>query len=310
MPTVKSCQNGSNAARSVFMSKRVKVDCEHVFGKNGFPLDVSSWVDHGDYPLHIHDFSEIAIIMEGSCMAEVDGQQFHCHTGDVFVLHGNRPHAYLNTDHLGIINITYTPKTIGLDQFDSGLLPGYQALFVVEPALRNRNPYNRHLTLTLDQLIKVKALTDLMEEELHGQEPGYQLTAVGHFMILVTLLSRYYSASEAPDTRKALQLGKALSYLEQHFMEEIQIENLARISGMSRRSFFRAFSEVTGQTPLAYLLRLRVMKAVEMLEMTDKNITETAFDCGFQDSNYFSRQFKKIMGATPSEFQKKYNRIR
>ncbi|QHI68690.1 helix-turn-helix domain-containing protein [Tichowtungia aerotolerans] len=292
------------------MSELVTVDCKHVFGDTGFPLDVSSWIDHGDYPRHIHDFSEIAIIMEGSGTTEVDGQLFHCHTGDVFVLHGNRPHAYLDTDHLGIINITYNPQIIGLDQFDSGLLPGYQALFVVEPALRSRSPYNRHLTLSLDQLIKVKALTDLMEKELHARQPGCQLMAVGHFMILVTLLSRYYSESEAPDTRKALQLGKALSYLEKHFMEEVQIENLAKISGMSRRSFFRAFSEVTGQTPLAYLMRLRIMKAVEMLEMTDKNITETAFDCGFQDSNYFSRQFKKIMGHTPSDFQKKYSRIK
>lgn len=292
------------------MSELVKGDYEYVFGETGFPLSVFTWVNHGDYPLHTHDFSEIAIVVEGRGTTEVDGQNFHCQTGDVFVLHGNRPHAYLDTDRLGIINITYKPQVIKLDQFDSGLLPGYQALFVVEPALRSRNPYNRHLTLTLDQLIKVKALTDLMEEELHAREPGYQLMAVGHFMILVTLLSRYYSESEAPDTRKALQLGKALSYLEQHFMEEIQIENLAKISGMSRRSFFRAFSEVTGQTPLAYLLRLRIMKAVEMLEMTDKNITETAFDCGFQDSNYFSRQFKKIMGSTPSEFQKKYSRIK
>ncbi len=292
------------------MSKLVKVDSQYVFGENGFPLDVSSWVDHGDYPLHIHDFSEIAIVMEGSATTEVDGQQFHCHTGDVFVLHGDRPHAYLNTDRLGIINITYNPQIAGLDQFDSGLLPGYQALFVVEPALRGREPYNRHLTLSLDQLIKVRALTDIMEKELHAKEPGYKLTAVGHFMILVTLLSRYYSKSEAPDTRKAFRLGKALSHLEKHFMEEIQIENLAKISGMSRRSFFRAFSEVTGQTPLAYLLRLRIIKAVEMLETTDKNITETAFDCGFQDSNYFSRQFKKIMGVPPSEFQKKYSRIK
>jgi len=50
------------------------------------------------------------------------------------------------------------------------------------------------------------------------------------------------------------------------------------------------------------------MKALELLETTKNSITEIAFDCGFQDSNYFPRQFKKVINTTPSEFQKKFNR--
>lgn len=290
------------------MNKPLKVPQEHVFGKDGFPLDVSTWAEHGDYPAHTHHFSEIAIVLAGTGISAVDGQEFPFHAGDVFVLHGNRPHAYLKTQHLTLVNITYDPKLIPLDRFNPGTLAGYQALFVIEPKVRKSAPYKRHLTLTGEQLIQIKALTDIMERELHGRAPGYQLMAVGHFMILVTLLSRFYSDKPAADHHKVLQLGAAISHLEKHFAEEPDIDALARIAHMSRRSFFRAFAEVTGQSPLKYLHHLRIMKAVEMLELTDKNITETAFDCGFSDSNYFSRQFKKNIGQTPREFQTKYRR--
>jgi len=288
------------------MKTNLKVPPEHVFGKDGFRLDVSTWTEHGDYPAHTHSFSEIAIVLEGTGISQVDGQEFPFHAGDVFVLHGNRPHAYLKTRHLTLINITYDPKIIALERFNPGTLAGYQALFVIEPKVRKAVPYKRHLTLPGEQLIQIKALTNIMERELHKRRPGFQLMAVGHFMILVTLLARFYSEKPASDAHKVLQLGEAISYLENHFAEEPDIDALARIAHMSRRSFFRAFAEVTGQSPVRYLHHLRVMKAVEMLEMSDKNITETAYDCGFQDSNYFSRRFKEVMGISPAEFKAKH----
>jgi len=47
------------------------------------------------------------------------------------------------------------------------------------------------------------------------------------------------------------------------------------------------------------------MKAVHMLEFADKNITEIAFECGFTDSNYFARQFRKLMNESPGDFRRR-----
>lgn len=282
---------------------------EDKFKELDFLLDVSTWKNHGDYPTHVHEFSKIAIVQGGSGVTIIDGESIPFHKGDVFVMHGHRANAYVDTQNLTMTNVLFSEKLIDLKRFEPGMLPGYHALFTVSPALRTAETYNRHLTLTVDQLIKVKALTDIMEKELNLKSPGYRLMAVGHFMILVALLSRYYSDSTTQDSHHALQLGKALSYLEENFAEEIDIKALARLSGMSLRTFFRLFPKVTGNTPLAYQNRLRILKAVELLEMTNLSVTEIAYDCGFHDSNYFSRQFKKIMEIPPSEFQKRYRRV-
>lgn len=291
------------------MADLLRLKPEDKFKELDFLLDVSTWEDHGDFPAHVHEFSKIAIVQHGSGIAEIDGESIPFHKGDVFVMHGTRANAYVNTEKLTMTNVLFRDSLIDLKRFEPGMMPGYHALFTVTPALRTTETYNRHLSLNVDQLIKVKALTDIMERELKKKNPGYRLMTVGHFMILVTLLSRFFSESNNHASHHALQLGKALSYLEEKFVEDIDIKELAKLSGMSLRTFFRLFPKVTGHTPLSYQNKLRILKAVELLELTDCSITEIAYDCGFHDSNYFSRQFKKALGMPPSEFQKRFNRL-
>lgn len=290
------------------MNEYQRLSREFVFGNRDFPLDVSTWENHPDYPLHTHDFSEIVIIAAGTGVNILDDDRFPLSAGKVFVLHGSRPHGYTETNQLTVINITYDPSLLTQLSFGMTSLPGYQALFVVEPALHRRGKFQRHMHLDMKQLINVRALTDIMEKEIHGSENGYQLIAMGHFMILITLLSRWYSHHAPPDASKVINIGRAISHMETHFSEPLHLDDLAQIARMSRRNFYRVFKEVTKEAPLAYLLRVRIMKAVNLLEMTDKSITEIGFECGFGDSNYFSRQFRQIMGFAPGEFRRQFNR--
>ncbi|MDR1281549.1 MAG: helix-turn-helix domain-containing protein [Opitutaceae bacterium] len=310
------------------MKKPVKVERELVFTHPDFPLDVSTWEKHPDYPPHTHDFSEIVIIAQGTGFNVVGEEEFPLGAGDVFVLHGERPHGYRNTRNLTVINVTYDPALLAATRLDVAGIPGYQALFVIEPALRKKGRYERHMHLDMDHLIRIKTLTDAIENELHsgtarrqsrryderhlsGKEStgprsgnhGCQFMAMGHFMILVGLLSRWYLGKPTVETRKIIGIGEAISFLETRSTENIEVDALARMAGMSRRSFYRVFQEVTGESPLSWLLHKRIMKAVTLLKTTDKNVTETAFECGFEDSNYFTRQFRRVMGISPREFR-------
>jgi AraC-like DNA-binding protein len=65
----------------------------------------------------------------------------------------------------------------------------------------------------------------------------------------------------------------------------------------------RVFRKATGQTPIEYLVRLRIQKAMELLRTTDRTITEIAMDVGFNDSNYFARQFRRLTDRSPRAFR-------
>ena len=65
----------------------------------------------------------------------------------------------------------------------------------------------------------------------------------------------------------------------------------------------RVFQSATGTAPLAWLIEQRVTRACAMLRHTDKRITEIAFEVGFNDSNYFTRQFRKATGFSPRDYR-------
>ena len=87
-------------------------------------------------------------------------------------------------------------------------------------------------------------------------------------------------------------------------MQPVTLDELVEISGMSRRNFIRTFEETTGSSPIKYLIDLRIREASRLLRSTDKSVTDIAFDVGFADSNYFSRQFRSALGISPREYRK------
>jgi AraC-like DNA-binding protein len=310
------------------MAESVKFERELVFLEKDFPLDVLILKEHPNYPPHVHDFSVIVIVLHGHGINVVGEEEFPVKAGDVFVHHGGRPHGYRETMNLGVINVIYDRSLLQKVYFDVASLPGYQSLFVVEPAMLNEGRYERHLTLGVTELAKAKELAEAIEKELYGdasrrravryedrhgtkvanmttrrEAAGYRFMAMAQFMALVGLISRAYNAEPTVESERIMRIGRAIAHMERHFDEGVTLPALAKMVGMSDRSFYRSFSMATGESPLAYLRTLRINKAAAMLRSTDKNVTEAAFECGFNDSSYFARQFRRVFGVSPRQFQ-------
>lgn len=95
-----------------------------------------------------------------------------------------------------------------------------------------------------------------------------------------------------------------LNYIDRNLVGDIKIEDLCRVAGMSKSSFYRAFTEEYGITPVQLILEERLKKAKEMLqEGAVQSIKEAAYASGFNDPNYFTRAFRKVEGVTPSAFR-------
>ena len=99
-------------------------------------------------------------------------------------------------------------------------------------------------------------------------------------------------------------MQKALQYIMQNFQKDIQIKDLLEVTNMSYPTFYNYFRKNYKVPFKEYLLEIRVDYACKLLKDESLNISEIAYNCGFENLSNFNRQFKRIKNATPSLFQK------
>lgn len=100
------------------------------------------------------------------------------------------------------------------------------------------------------------------------------------------------------------EIDLASMYFNEHYNEEISVEEYAASRHMSVSWFIRVFKQYTGTTPMQYVLSIRIANAQNLLEATDYNIAEISSMVGYDNPLYFSRIFKKQRGLSPSEYRK------
>ncbi|EDM28090.1 probable transcription regulator [Lentisphaera araneosa HTCC2155] len=103
------------------------------------------------------------------------------------------------------------------------------------------------------------------------------------------------------------EISKALEYIKAHYTEKISNKTLARETGMSVRPFEKRFKEVFNSTPHQYIIKLRILKACDLLLSKNKSIIDVATEMGFYDQSAFNLHFKKQVGMTPLKYIKKHS---
>lgn len=280
-----------------------------LFHRDRFPLAIVRMDPQPPITPHSHDFWELVVITGGQGTHVSGRSTFQLSEGDVFVISEFQWHNYTDMKDLCLINILFDSHALNLNQWGISSLPGYQALFTLEPNWRKSRQYRNRLHISGRDLSSAIAMIDQLDNELIRREPGFQSIAASTFMQLVVYLSRRYQQSPLPDTHALLRLGGAIAHLEQLQNEPVSLDDLAHIAHMSKRNFLRAFKKATGTSPIKHLLRRRITRAAADLRQKGQNITQIAFDHGFNDSNYFSRQFHQVMGMSPREYQKQFQSL-
>ena len=267
---------------------------------DGLPLVVTHVREHGPTSLHRHDFAELVIVLAGSGEHFSEDASYRIIAGDAFVV--TQAHGYRDTDGLELVNILFDPKGLGLPLQEARKLPGYHAFFALEPRYRKKHGFRSILHLTLQELAPISGLVTELDGELRRRSSGYEFMAETLLMQLIGRLSRAYQGMRAVETRELIRLGTVLSHMEKHYTEPLRLADLARMAHLSQSSLQRSFRAIMGHSPMDYLIRLRLLRASDLLRKGELNITETAYQVGFSDSNYFSRQFRRVMACSPREF--------
>ena len=125
--------------------------------------------------------------------------------------------------------------------------------------------------------------------------------------ILITLQRCFISSLKTENSHVVEEIDKATVYFNEHYNEDISIDEYAENNHFSVSWFIRNFKQHTGFTPMQYILAQRIYNAEILLQNPSHNLTEIANMIGYDNPLYFSRIFKKAKGISPSEYRKNIN---
>ena len=266
------------------------------------------WVvfrDKGDHPerfFHDHNYSEIAIITGGEAWHLADERKAPLSTGDILIIHPGMIHAYAKTGNMSIVNLIFDRSRLTMPMLDGYSLALFKKIFPEDN--ENHLSVEPVMHLEQDDLHTLLTMLEKIDDELKSIQPGCQLGALALFLEVLVFLSRKYGSDSARQQARFM-IGDALRYMNQHYMEVIKVETLARKAKMSVRSFTRHFPEAVGCSPIDYLIKIRLQHAMDQLINTDLSIGEIAINCGFYDSNYFCKKFRQNFHESPRRFRQK-----
>lgn len=196
-------------------------------------------------------------------------------------------------------------------QFTSDVLP---------ESLLNKNQFHsiRHM---LERARLGLAFSQLTIMKIYGRLND--LTCQQHgFHAVLSFLELLYELSLADDSRTlssssfariesqsdSRRVDKVQKYIAHHYNEDIRLEDMAQMVGMTPEAFSRYFRQRSGRTLSEYIIDIRIGSAARMLVDSTNTVAEICYDCGFNTLSNFNRLFKRKKGCTPKEFRENYQK--
>lgn len=161
--------------------------------------------------------------------------------------------------------------------------------------------------------VSIQAIVNKMHRVLQEQVDGFWPCRSRSYCIqLLFLLQSFMSEfqlemgminQETREKTKAEFVHEIIQYMNEHIGDKISIGILEQKFAINRNKINQLFVEVTGETVIAYLIRIRIKLASHLLKNTEVPIYEVGLRVGFTDSSYFTKTFKKVIGKSPKDYR-------
>ncbi|MFV0529505.1 MAG: AraC family transcriptional regulator [Lachnospiraceae bacterium] len=267
-------------------------------GTHDFPIELYHIDEsHSRYnmPYHWHQEYELIRILEGNLLIYLDNEEIHGLPGDVIFINAGVVHGCTPEDCI------YECIVFDLEAL---LMHTDTCRQLIRPFSKQKKIVQNHFTSADTPFQQV---IQQLFQTMQGQQPGYELATTGTLFLLFGCIvqNHYYhelSLLQNRGQKKMAQLKPVLEYIETSYAEPITLDTLSKIAGMSPKYFCRFFHAVVHATPMDYLIYYRIERACFLLTTQDISVTDVGFGCGFNDSSYFIKIFKKHKGMTPRQY--------
>ena len=251
------------------------------------------------YRLHSHEFHELVIVISGRGINYTQTEQMPLREGSVFFIPPGLEHGYKDVENLVLYNILYGRNLISRHAMDLTELPGFCAIFL-------QSEHIEGLTLSPSQIAELIPLVQLMEKEADDQSygSGSRTLAYAYLIELLVQISRIYDQIPRETNQTARRLWEVISYMDANLDKALTTEDLVGIANMSTSTLNRCFRQSTGLSPIEFHIHKRIAYACSLIQERGLSMGQVSESCGFKDPNYFSRQFRKVMGMSPKQYQR------
>lgn len=253
-----------------------------------------------------HDYFELAYLCRGEASLEIQDRSLPLNEGDLAVVGSTLYHRFecRSNPPVTLAVLFFQPDLIRADGGPDNT--EYLTPFLLQdPHFPHVVPANASIPNQVFDLMQ------RIRSELPASSPRARLAVKTYLkMVLILLVNQYACYAGTVDTfrrqQRALErLRPLFEHLEKHFDEPTQVQEAARICGMSESHFMSFFKRATGQSFMAYLNHCRIERAQALLAMTDKSVSDISQEMGFCDQSYFGTVFRKLVGMTPAGYRAK-----
>ncbi len=147
-----------------------------------------------------------------------------------------------------------------------------------------------------------------LADQIQSSVPGSRLYAETlQTQIAIHLLRDYSSLPRQADRAEELaddRLQQVVEYIQQNLGDDVSLDTLAGIAGLSPNYFLAAFRQATGRTPHRYVTDLRIARACELLHDPRRPITEVSLAVGFSSQSHLTEVFRRTMNTTPAAYRR------
>jgi AraC-like DNA-binding protein len=271
-----------------------------------FHIEFSVFPDHA-CELHTHAFAELVIVRHGRGRHLIGNSRYPLEAGDVFVVRPGDVHGYENMEGLDLINIIFNPDEFLAPNRDLHHIPGFHVLFHLEPLYRQAHSFSSRLRIGADAMRQLNDLVEPMEREYVRGSPGFECIIHAYFTLIAALLARIYTDQQSASAQELLRISRVQSYLQSHYDEQIDLDQLAEMASMSKNTLLRAFHRCYATSPMKYLNQLRLSQACRLLAEARLSVTEIAHAVGFNDHSHFTRAFRQTFDKSPTDYRKTFS---
>jgi AraC-like DNA-binding protein len=237
---------------------------------------------------HYHNQFEIYYMKEGTCNYFIDNKTYEVVSGDVVLI----PEGVIHKTNYGDEPHTRLLLNCSQDYIPTGVLSELPSMMYL---------YRNETTVA-----EIDALFSKIQEEAANPDSFTAELIRCYTNMLFYIMAR--GGNRFSDSgKKNSFVEAAVRHVQKNYMHQVSLSELAKAFSVTPEHLSRSFKRETGFGFNEFLTLIRLQKAETMLKNENgKSISEIAYACGFNDSNYFSDKFKRAYGIVPTELRRQY----